>query len=95
MLRAVDLRLTKEKALESEADAAVLRDELASARREAAASFGDDTLFLERFVRRPPVPPALPEPAWINRPEEAPVRRGRIPLAYQQLQIPGCTPRQS
>ncbi|MCW2599096.1 MAG: accC [Frankiales bacterium] len=26
---------------------------LASARREAAASFGDDTLFLERFVQRP------------------------------------------
>ena len=26
---------------------------LASARREAAAAFGDDTLFLERFVLRP------------------------------------------
>jgi acetyl-CoA/propionyl-CoA carboxylase, biotin carboxylase, biotin carboxyl carrier protein len=32
---------------------AALRAELASARREAAASFGDDTLFLERFVGRP------------------------------------------
>ena len=30
-----------------------LREALASARREAAASFGDDTLFLERFVTRP------------------------------------------
>ncbi len=30
-----------------------LRGELVSARREAAASFGDDTLFLERFVTRP------------------------------------------
>ncbi|HEX2072785.1 MAG TPA: biotin carboxylase N-terminal domain-containing protein, partial [Geodermatophilus sp.] len=30
-----------------------LRDALASARREAAGSFGDDTLFLERFVPRP------------------------------------------
>jgi acetyl-CoA/propionyl-CoA carboxylase biotin carboxyl carrier protein len=32
---------------------AALADALASARREAAASFGDDTLFLERFVTRP------------------------------------------
>jgi putative transposase len=23
----------------------------------------------ERFVRRPPVPPALPTAAWINKPE--------------------------
>ena len=30
-----------------------LPEALASARREAAASFGDDTLFLERFVTRP------------------------------------------
>jgi len=30
-----------------------LREALASARREAASSFGDDTLFLERFVLRP------------------------------------------
>ncbi len=30
-----------------------LRDALSSARREAASSFGDDTLFLERFVLRP------------------------------------------
>ncbi|MDF3281121.1 biotin carboxylase N-terminal domain-containing protein [Gordonia sp. N1V] len=30
-----------------------LADALASARREAASSFGDDTLFLERFVTRP------------------------------------------
>lgn len=30
-----------------------LRDALAGARREAASSFGDDTLFLERFVLRP------------------------------------------
>ncbi|HEX3793639.1 MAG TPA: biotin carboxylase N-terminal domain-containing protein [Acidimicrobiales bacterium] len=34
-------------------DPARLRDELASARREARASFGDDTLFLERFVLSP------------------------------------------
>jgi acetyl-CoA/propionyl-CoA carboxylase biotin carboxyl carrier protein len=34
-------------------DAAALPEALASARREAAASFGDDTLFLERFVTRP------------------------------------------
>ncbi len=33
--------------------AADLGPALASARREAAASFGDDTLFLERFVPRP------------------------------------------
>ncbi len=32
---------------------AALRGELAAARRQAAASFGDDTLFLERFVHRP------------------------------------------
>jgi len=30
-----------------------LADALASARREAASAFGDDTLFLERFVQRP------------------------------------------
>ncbi len=30
-----------------------LREALTSARREAASSFGDDTLFLERFVLRP------------------------------------------
>src|SRR5919107_2840421 len=30
-----------------------LAEALASARREAASSFGDDTLFLERFVTRP------------------------------------------
>ncbi len=34
-------------------DAGALPEALASARREAAASFGDDTLFLERFVTRP------------------------------------------
>jgi acetyl-CoA/propionyl-CoA carboxylase, biotin carboxylase, biotin carboxyl carrier protein len=34
-------------------DPARLRDALAGARREAASSFGDDTLFLERFVLRP------------------------------------------
>ena len=34
-------------------DPADLPDALASARREAAAAFGDDTLFLERFVLRP------------------------------------------
>ncbi|MGE2816069.1 acetyl/propionyl/methylcrotonyl-CoA carboxylase subunit alpha [Mycobacterium heidelbergense] len=34
-------------------DPARLREALQSARREAASSFGDDTLFLERFVLRP------------------------------------------
>ncbi len=34
-------------------DPARLRDALVSARREAASSFGDDTLFMERFVLRP------------------------------------------
>ncbi len=34
-------------------DPAELPEALASARREAASSFGDDTLFLERFVLRP------------------------------------------
>jgi acetyl-CoA/propionyl-CoA carboxylase, biotin carboxylase, biotin carboxyl carrier protein len=34
-------------------DPARLREALASARREAASAFGDDTLFLERFVLRP------------------------------------------
>ncbi|WP_415124765.1 acetyl/propionyl/methylcrotonyl-CoA carboxylase subunit alpha [Microbacterium sp.] len=34
-------------------DAADLRDALAAARREAAASFGDDTIFLERYVSTP------------------------------------------
>jgi acetyl-CoA/propionyl-CoA carboxylase biotin carboxyl carrier protein len=34
-------------------DASALRDALVSARREAATSFGDDTLFLERFVLDP------------------------------------------
>lgn len=34
-------------------DAAELPGALASSRREAAAAFGDDTLFLERFVLRP------------------------------------------
>ncbi len=34
-------------------DPAELAEALRSARREAAASFGDDTLFLERFVQRP------------------------------------------
>ncbi len=34
-------------------EAAQLAAALASARREAAAAFGDDTLFLERFVRNP------------------------------------------
>lgn len=34
-------------------DAAGLPAALVSARREAAAAFGDDTLFLERFVQRP------------------------------------------
>jgi hypothetical protein len=27
----------------------------------------------ERFVRQPPTPPALPEVAWINKPEEGPL----------------------
>jgi acetyl-CoA/propionyl-CoA carboxylase biotin carboxyl carrier protein len=35
------------------ADAGGLRDALATARREAASAFGDDTLFLERFVPQP------------------------------------------
>ncbi len=34
-------------------DPAQLPDALISARREAAASFGDDTLFIERFLARP------------------------------------------
>lgn len=34
-------------------DPAELADALAGARRESAAAFGDDTLFLERFVLRP------------------------------------------
>ncbi|WP_163553405.1 acetyl/propionyl/methylcrotonyl-CoA carboxylase subunit alpha, partial [Candidatus Frankia alpina] len=34
-------------------DAARLQAEIAGARREAAAAFGDDTLFVERFVDRP------------------------------------------
>ncbi|WP_216908298.1 acetyl/propionyl/methylcrotonyl-CoA carboxylase subunit alpha [Nocardia noduli] len=34
-------------------DPALLPDALVSARREASAAFGDDTLFLERFVTRP------------------------------------------
>ncbi|WP_261569511.1 acetyl/propionyl/methylcrotonyl-CoA carboxylase subunit alpha [Frankia gtarii] len=34
-------------------DAAQLQTEIAGARREAASAFGDDTLFVERFVDRP------------------------------------------
>lgn len=34
-------------------DAAVLADEIAAARREARASFGDDTLLVERWIDRP------------------------------------------
>ncbi|MFJ8533254.1 acetyl/propionyl/methylcrotonyl-CoA carboxylase subunit alpha [Streptomyces sp. NPDC093591] len=34
-------------------DAAVLDDEIAAARREARASFGDDTLLVERWIDRP------------------------------------------
>ncbi|MFH8463822.1 acetyl/propionyl/methylcrotonyl-CoA carboxylase subunit alpha [Streptomyces sp. NPDC017991] len=34
-------------------DAAMLADEIAAARREARASFGDDTLLVERWVDRP------------------------------------------
>ncbi|MBW1603112.1 acetyl/propionyl-CoA carboxylase subunit alpha [Streptomyces sp. JJ66] len=34
-------------------DASALEDEIAAARREARASFGDDTLLVERFVDRP------------------------------------------
>ena len=34
-------------------DAALLADEIAAARREARASFGDDTLFVERWIDRP------------------------------------------
>lgn len=34
-------------------DAALLSDEIASARREARASFGDDTLLVERWIDRP------------------------------------------
>lgn len=29
----------------------------------------------ERFVRRPPTPPKLPKPAWINPPEDVPAQR--------------------
>ncbi|KQC34699.1 integrase core domain-containing protein, partial [Frankia sp. ACN1ag] len=29
----------------------------------------------ERFVRRPPVPPGLPRPAWINPPENIPTQQ--------------------
>jgi 3-methylcrotonyl-CoA carboxylase alpha subunit len=34
-------------------DASTLDDQIASARREARSAFGDDTLFVERFVTRP------------------------------------------
>lgn len=34
-------------------DTAVLADEIAAARREARASFGDDTLLVERWIDRP------------------------------------------
>jgi acetyl-CoA/propionyl-CoA carboxylase biotin carboxyl carrier protein len=34
-------------------DASALDDQIASARREARSAFGDDTLFVERFVTRP------------------------------------------
>ncbi len=34
-------------------EASQVQDALAAARREAASSFGDDTLFVERFVRNP------------------------------------------
>ena len=34
-------------------EASQIQDALAAARREAASSFGDDTLFVERFVRNP------------------------------------------
>ncbi|MBO0916952.1 acetyl-CoA carboxylase biotin carboxylase subunit, partial [Streptomyces laculatispora] len=34
-------------------DAALLADEIAAARREARASFGDDTLLVERWIDRP------------------------------------------
>ncbi|NEE18188.1 acetyl/propionyl-CoA carboxylase subunit alpha, partial [Streptomyces sp. SID7499] len=34
-------------------DAAVLAEEIAAARREARASFGDDTLLVERWIDRP------------------------------------------
>ncbi|MET3806527.1 acetyl-CoA/propionyl-CoA carboxylase biotin carboxyl carrier protein [Nakamurella sp. UYEF19] len=34
-------------------EASEVQDALAAARREAASSFGDDTLFVERFVRNP------------------------------------------
>ena len=29
----------------------------------------------ERFVRKPPTPPALPTAAWINRPDEEPTKQ--------------------
>ena len=41
------------KGMQRVATAADLPDALARARREAAASFGDDTLFVEQFVARP------------------------------------------
>lgn len=41
------------KGMEVVADAAGLRTALASARRVAAAAFGDDSLILERLIRRP------------------------------------------
>lgn len=33
----------------------------------------------ERFVRRPPTPPGLPKPAWINPPENIPTQRDGDP----------------
>jgi putative transposase len=41
--------------------------------REQRTSALDATYQLhpERFVRRPPMPPALPEAVWINRPVPA------------------------
>lgn len=41
------------KGMEVVADAAALRGALASARRVASAAFGDDSLILERLIRRP------------------------------------------
>jgi putative transposase len=46
-------------------------------RAEQVYAARQDTLDLayaahpERFVRKPPTPPALPEPAWINQPEQS------------------------
>ncbi|KJE19341.1 hypothetical protein FF36_06385, partial [Frankia torreyi] len=42
----------------------------AAAVHQARAAVLDNATHPERFVRRPPTPPALPQPAWINRPPD-------------------------